>query len=200
MIRRWLPLVAGFGAVATPVTALMLFVSGGTWPLVGESAHPSATTGSHDVLTVVVTARPVPPVAGTTPATNTRTLALLAKPSARTSQGVVYRVSDFFRATKGAGKLPRLAGGAPMGSVRSNQIHGLDEALSYARRNGGRIRRDATPFRDEKGLLPPGSYQEWTVRTPGVAGRGSRRLVYDRESGRGFYSWNHYDDFVEVAP
>ncbi len=113
-----------------------------------------------------------------------------------------------FRAIRGADKVdeaakhaPRIAGGVvSRGQVRLHQIHGLEEALGFAKRNGGRIRRDGTPFRDERGLLPPGNYQEWTVRTPGVAGRGARRLVYDRESGRGFYSWNHYKDFVEVVP
>ncbi|MCW2985301.1 MAG: hypothetical protein JWR63_2871 [Conexibacter sp.] len=95
--------------------------------------------------------------------------------------------------------LPRLVGDAPRGSVRPDQVHGLDEALGYAKRNGGRIRRDAAEFRNEQGLLPPGTYQEWTVRTPGVAGRGARRLVYDRQADRAFYSWNHYDDFMEVS-
>jgi len=111
------------------------------------------------------------------------------------------RAKALRRVTRQVENVPRVAGAAvPRGPVRPNQIHGLEEALSYARRGGGRIRRDATEFRNENNLLPPGSYRKWTVRTPGVAGRGTRRVVVNQESGRAYYTWNHYRNFVKVVP
>ena len=49
-----------------------------------------------------------------------------------------------------------------------------------------------------KRLDTKGDYTEWTVRTPGVGNRGKRRIVYDKKSGRAYYSHDHYEDYIEI--
>ncbi|AFI88505.1 ribonuclease domain-containing protein [Pectobacterium parmentieri] len=41
-------------------------------------------------------------------------------------------------------------------------------------------------------------YQEWTVKTPGVGNRGTRRIVVDKKTGQAYYSYDHYDSFIEI--
>jgi guanyl-specific ribonuclease Sa len=48
--------------------------------------------------------------------------------------------------------------------------------------------------------LPSGSYREYTVKTPGSTDRGSRRVVFDEDSVRAFYTDDHYENFVEISP
>ncbi|WP_232625516.1 ribonuclease domain-containing protein [Pectobacterium parmentieri] len=43
-----------------------------------------------------------------------------------------------------------------------------------------------------------GPYQEWTVKTPGVGNRGTRRIVVDKKTGQAYYSYDHYDSFIEI--
>ena len=47
-------------------------------------------------------------------------------------------------------------------------------------------------------LGPKDARQAVASRPPSVAGRGARRVVVDQDSGRAFYTWNQYEDFVEV--
>jgi hypothetical protein len=48
-------------------------------------------------------------------------------------------------------------------------------------------------------LNTSGSYEEWTVKTPGVGNRGARRLVLDRQNQSAYYSDDHYDSFIDVS-
>lgn len=63
-------------------------------------------------------------------------------------------------------------------------------------------RQDGTVFRNAEGLLPGqerGYYREYTVPTPGLSHRGTRRLV----TGSGdelYYTGDHYRSFVVVDP
>lgn len=42
------------------------------------------------------------------------------------------------------------------------------------------------------------TYTEWTVKTPGVGNRGARRIVVSNQTGRAYYTHNHYDDYIEI--
>lgn len=48
-------------------------------------------------------------------------------------------------------------------------------------------------------LNSSGSYQEYTVRTPGLGNRGSRRVVVDYKNKTAYYSHDHYDSFIDVS-
>ncbi|MFE2873113.1 ribonuclease domain-containing protein [Embleya sp. NPDC059259] len=62
--------------------------------------------------------------------------------------------------------------------------------------------RDGIVFGNREKLLPArpdGHYREYTVRTPGSADRGARRIVTGKNAER-FYSDDHYASFVAVLP
>jgi guanyl-specific ribonuclease Sa len=79
--------------------------------------------------------------------------------------------------------------------VRPDKIHGLEDALARARKGSNRISPDG---KNRYGNLPEGNYTECNVLTPGVSGPGKRRLVFNKDTGDGFYTSNHYNDFVPV--
>jgi ribonuclease T1 len=69
-------------------------------------------------------------------------------------------------------------------------------------REGGRFpyERDGAVFRNFERLLPPRDrsyYREYTVRTPGIAHRGARRIVAGR-GGELYYTDDHYASFRRV--
>ncbi|MDT0396906.1 MULTISPECIES: ribonuclease domain-containing protein [Streptomyces] len=60
--------------------------------------------------------------------------------------------------------------------------------------------RDGAVFGNFEGLLPQrerGYYHEYTVRTPGSADRGARRVVTGR-GGETYYTDDHYASFTAV--
>lgn len=62
--------------------------------------------------------------------------------------------------------------------------------------------QDGAVFVNRERLLPSrdaGYYREYTVRTPGEADRGARRLVTGEEAEL-YYSADHYQSFVAVDP
>ncbi|MEM8997662.1 MAG: ribonuclease domain-containing protein [Acidobacteriota bacterium] len=61
-------------------------------------------------------------------------------------------------------------------------------------------RKDGTVFRNREGRLPSGNYREYTVDTPGAAGRGSRRVVVNQDTSRTYYTDDHYRTFVQIDP
>jgi len=79
------------------------------------------------------------------------------------------------------------------------------EALLRIERGGPfPYRRDGATFSNRERILPrrpKGYYREYTVRTPGEKGRGTRRLVLGAEGER-YYSSDHYQTFqcVEGQP
>lgn len=61
--------------------------------------------------------------------------------------------------------------------------------------------RDGVVFGNFERLLPRrerGYYREYTVRTPGVAHRGARRIVVGRR-GEMYYSEDHYRSFKQIV-
>ncbi|HEX5091418.1 MAG TPA: ribonuclease domain-containing protein [Burkholderiales bacterium] len=61
-------------------------------------------------------------------------------------------------------------------------------------------RRDGAVFHNREGRLPArpsGYYREYTVRTPGVSGRGARRIVAG-ERGERYYTADHYRTFLRI--
>jgi ribonuclease T1 len=60
--------------------------------------------------------------------------------------------------------------------------------------------RDGTVFGNFERLLPQrsrGYYLEYTVKTPGVKGRGARRIVAGR-GGELYYTADHYKSFRRI--
>ena len=62
--------------------------------------------------------------------------------------------------------------------------------------------RDGVTFENREGLLPAqptGYYREFTVETPGSDDRGARRVIAG-EGGELYYTGDHYESFVRIAP
>lgn len=53
--------------------------------------------------------------------------------------------------------------------------------------------KDGMPFGNRFGDLPEGHYLEYTVRTPGLATRGARRIVARKRTGQIFFTACHYE-------
>lgn len=66
--------------------------------------------------------------------------------------------------------------------------------------------RDGVVFGNRERLLPPhprGYYREYTVPTPGVRGRGARRIVcggHVAALSECYYSDDHYQSFRKIQP
>lgn len=61
--------------------------------------------------------------------------------------------------------------------------------------------RDGVVFGNREGLLPPqprGCYREYTVRTPGEADRGARRIVTSCRGPR-YWTDDHYESFSRIT-
>jgi guanyl-specific ribonuclease Sa len=61
-------------------------------------------------------------------------------------------------------------------------------------------KRDGMAFRNREGKLPEGAHREYTVSTPGASNRGARRIIRDDNTGRTFYTDDHYNTFTEIDP
>ena len=61
----------------------------------------------------------------------------------------------------------------------------------HLRHNG--VQADGSSFGNAFGDLPSGQYLEFTVRTPGVNGRGKRRIVARKSTGQLFFTACHYE-------
>ena len=60
--------------------------------------------------------------------------------------------------------------------------------------------KDGSPFGNREGLLPKrnrGYYREYTVKTPGSADRGARRIV-SGVPGEYYYTDDHYRSFKRI--
>lgn len=63
-------------------------------------------------------------------------------------------------------------------------------------------RKDGLFYQDYEGLLPRRDrwyYREYTVATPGIRGRGRRRIVQG-EQGDTYYSDDHFESFIRIDP
>ena len=62
--------------------------------------------------------------------------------------------------------------------------------------------KDGAVFENYDGILPQhnlGYYREYTVNTPGVIGRGIRRVVLGT-GGETYYADDHYQSFIRIDP
>jgi ribonuclease T1 len=60
--------------------------------------------------------------------------------------------------------------------------------------------KDGATFGNREGLLPRrarGYYREYTVKTPGLQGRGPRRIIVGR-AGELYYTDDHYQSFRRI--
>lgn len=55
-------------------------------------------------------------------------------------------------------------------------------------------------FRNREGKLPDGNYREYTVDSPDANNRGARRIVRDVDSGKTYYTDDHYQNFIQIDP
>ncbi|MFN8647609.1 MAG: ribonuclease domain-containing protein [Gemmatimonadales bacterium] len=111
--------------------------------------------------------------------------------------------------------------GAIVGTIRdmASGQHPADAAVGVALSQGGdpevngaldRISnneplykgKDGSVFHNREGQLPAnekGYYTEWTVPTPGVQGRGARRIVAG-QNGERYLTTDHYKTFTDITP
>lgn len=61
-------------------------------------------------------------------------------------------------------------------------------------------KRDGIVFKNKDGILPEGNYREYTVETPGSSNRGTRRIVQDADTGKTYYTDDHYRNFIQIDP
>jgi RHS repeat-associated protein len=61
-------------------------------------------------------------------------------------------------------------------------------------------KKDGSVFHNREGRLPQGNYREYTVETPGASNRGTCRIVRDQDTGRTYYTDDHYKNFTQIDP
>jgi len=61
-------------------------------------------------------------------------------------------------------------------------------------------KRDGIVFENREGKLPTGNYREYTVESIEQKGRGSRRVLIDVDTGKAYYTDDHYNSFVQIDP
>lgn len=73
----------------------------------------------------------------------------------------------------------------------------IQNTLARISNNQPKYKRDGITFHNKEGLLPKGSYTEWTVDTPGATNRGAQRIVVE-SSGSKYYTPDHYKSFKQI--
>jgi|GEM_PF-1191051 len=61
-------------------------------------------------------------------------------------------------------------------------------------------KKDGIIFKNNEGILPEGNYREYTVETPGLSNRGTRRIIQDTDTGKTYYTDDHYRNFIQIDP
>jgi ribonuclease T1 len=121
-------------------------------------------------------------------------------------QGAGARILAFLAALLlGAAWLPAPAGARENPDAAQVQLADLPpearETVARIRRGGPfPYPRDGIVFQNREKRLPAaarGTYREYTVKTPGVAGRGARRIVAAGD-GRLYYTEDHYRSFRRI--
>ncbi|MEO8080514.1 MAG: ribonuclease domain-containing protein [Caldimonas sp.] len=97
----------------------------------------------------------------------------------------------------------------PAAVVSLRQLPAAARDVHRAIRNGGPFAsaKDGVIFANRERLLPGkprGFYREYTVATPGVGGRGARRIVCGGMRPKApdacYYTGDHYASFRRIAP
>ena len=101
----------------------------------------------------------------------------------------------------------------PMDARAMREINAAIERVR-ARDTSAFPHKDGTPYSNSPKDMDPnhmtspdpaqtlnasGSYKEYTVKTPGVSGRGARRVVVDYVNRTAYYSHDHYHSFIDVT-
>lgn len=82
-----------------------------------------------------------------------------------------------------------------------NRIAEVNKTLDRIETSGPyKYPRDGIEFKNREGILPEGTYREYTVDTPGAKNRGARRIVRDQNTGKTFYTDDHYQTFIQIDP
>jgi len=61
-------------------------------------------------------------------------------------------------------------------------------------------KKDGTMFKNKENRLPEGNFREYTVDTPEANNRGARRIVQDIDTGKTYYTDDHYNNFIMIDP
>lgn len=103
------------------------------------------------------------------------------------------------RVAKGSNALLKTARKLPF--FDPERLREINKVLDrIARREPHPYSQDGGVFENRLGDLPPGTYREYTVATPGAAHRAKRRIVRDELTGRTYYTDDHYKSFIEITP
>jgi len=125
-----------------------------------------------------------------------------AKDLKKVGEAVVESVDELkkLRKSSDVGDLP-VDTGRKLPFSDKDRLDEINKTLDRIR-DGGPFpyKKDGNIFKNKEGLLPSGNYREYTVDTLGSPDRGKRRLVVDQDSGRAFYTDDHYENFVEISP
>ncbi|EEC0296946.1 hypothetical protein YV76_004437 [Salmonella enterica subsp. enterica] len=86
------------------------------------------------------------------------------------------------------------------------EMREIQKTIDNIKLNRPAYSRDGIQFENNFRISPDsqrlntgsGPYREWTVRTPGVGNRGTRRIVVDTKTGQAYYSHDHYNSFIEI--
>ncbi len=97
---------------------------------------------------------------------------------------------------------PQAVAASNLGTVRAADLPPEARQVVARIAQGGPFpyRKDGTTFGNRERRLPSrgyGYYREYTVPTPGVHGRGARRIVTGRE-GELYYTDDHYRSFKRI--
>lgn len=103
-------------------------------------------------------------------------------------------------------KTPVAAAGETTISIAEIPAPGPETYVLIGRGGPFQYEKDGTVFGNRERLLPVrprGYYREYTVRTPGISHRGTRRIVCGGEPRRPdkcYYTADHYASFRQVVP
>ncbi len=112
----------------------------------------------------------------------------------------IFRGGDAALRAEGGGRMPP-SGTRMLPFNDVERLKGVNETLDRIESGGPFLhRKDGTAFRNKEGKLPCGDYREYTVDTPAAANRGTRRIVVDQNTGRTYYTDDHYDSFILIDP
>ncbi len=89
--------------------------------------------------------------------------------------------------------------------MNAEDMRAIKAAVDRVKTRNPLYSQDGTPFQNSH-LIDPNSqrlntgvnYTEWTVKTPGIGGRGQRRIVLDMNTGKAYYSHDHYTSFIQI--
>ncbi len=141
-----------------------------------------------------------PPTGGQTTATSRATAATPRATTTRASRPATTRPSPVRPSATVTGRDPE--SGLPLVALGALPVQAQETAGLIGDGGPFPYSRDGVVFGNRERLLPAhpsGWYHEYTVRTPGSADRGARRLITGDGTRQLFYTGDHYASFVRVV-